>query len=619
MLEQFRGISRYFHSLLQMLKLVWQAHAIACTATLIITVLQGLLPLASAWVIKALLDWLVQRAAPTTAVQPLTANQHLTGLLIAQAVLMTATAMLPHCSRYLNAELERRLTVMVQTKTYEKINSFSGIAHFENPEVYDQIRLAQQGAEHSSSQTIHILTAFIQSLVTLFSFMGVLFSFNLFLANLVMFAALPQLYAQLKLGRQRFNLASEFSPVERRKFYYSFLLADVQAAKEVRLFGLGQHFLQKLLTLYKRVHRAERRQQQRELRWELSLSILSTIAATIAFAFISFAALRRQLSLGDITLYLSAVGAVQEALGQFILAIAGLSESILFYSFFQTLLALKPALPVHPAPQSVPALSASLEFRHVSFRYGEDLPWILQNVNLKIPAGQCLALIGSNGAGKSTLVKLATRLFDPSEGEILWDGIDIREFDPVELRQRIGVTFQDFMRYDLTVHENIGLGNLAKIDDRAWVQQAAQKANLHPDIMQLPRGYQTRLSRMFAEEGQGIDLSGGQWQKTATARMYAREVDLLILDEPTASLDAKAEYEAYTHFADLTQGCTSILISHRFTTVRMADAIAVLENGQITEYGTHGALLSKSGVYAKWYNMQAECYADSPQPTVSIG
>ncbi|MBW4666738.1 MAG: ABC transporter ATP-binding protein/permease [Cyanomargarita calcarea GSE-NOS-MK-12-04C] len=597
---------RFLQSISHMLKLVWQAYPAACIGTLLLTILQGLIPLANAWVTKVLLDSLTQ-----LFVGGRVTKEELIWLLVAQAVLMVATAMLPNLSRYLNAELGRRLTVLIQSTVYQKINCFQGIAYFENPQVYDKIHLAQQGAEQSSSQTLQILTEFIQSLVTLLSFVGVLFWFNLFLANLVLLAAFPQLLVQLKLGQQRFGLAFELSPMERRKYYYSFLLASVQAAKEVRLFGLGQYFLQKLLNLYKLVHQAERKQQQRELRWELGLSILSSVVASIAFIIVVFAAFGRRLTLGDITLYVSAVSSVQDALSRFIFAVAGLSESVLFHSYFQDLLALPSALPISAVTQTVPKLSSGLELRHVSFRYSEQQPWILRDVNLKIPVGSCLALVGLNGAGKTTLVKLLTRLYDPSDGQILWDGIDIREFQPDEFRQRIGTIFQDFMRYDLTVRENIGLGNLAQIDDINSIEQAAQQASIHDDILRLPQGYETELSRMFAEEGEGIDLSGGQWQKVATARMLTRSADLLILDEPTAALDAQAEYETYSHFAELMSGRTSFLISHRFSTVRMADAIAVLQDGRIIEYGVHDALINNQGTYAKLYNMQAECYLQS--------
>ncbi|WAL61369.1 ABC transporter ATP-binding protein [Thermocoleostomius sinensis] len=605
----------FLQSVTQLVKFVWRSHPLGCVVAVILTILQGLIPLANAWVLKVLLDWLAEQFAGQKDI----INEQLMGLLIAQTVLIVTAAMLPNVSRYLNAELGRRLTISIQSSVYQKINQFRGIAHFENPEVYDTIRLAEEGAEQSSGQTLQVLTDLIQSLVTLLSFVSVLISFNLFLANLVLLAALPQLITQLQIGRQRFGLAYELSPTERRKHYYSFLLSDVYAVKEVRLFGLGTYFLDKLLQLYQRTHHAERQQQQRELRWELGLNIISSIVASIAFVIVVSAAFAERVSLGDIMLYVNAVTSVQMASGRLIGAIAGLSEGVLFYSFFEKLLNLSPDLPVPATPYPVPSLSSGIELRNVSFRYSDHHPWILRDVNLQIPAHHCLALVGLNGAGKSTLVKLLTRLYDPTIGQILWDGIDIREFEPDEFRRHISTIFQDFMHYDLTVRENIGLGDLSRIQDMPWIQKAAKQANIHEEILRLPHDYETEITRMFAEEmtgekAAGIDLSGGQWQRIATARMFAREADLLILDEPTAALDAQAEYETYSHFKQLMADRTSLLISHRFSTVRMADAIAVLEAGRIVEYGSHEALMRSNGTYAKLYRLQAESYMDSPQP-----
>lgn len=235
---------------------------------------------------------------------------------------------------------------------------------------------------------------------------------------------------------------------------------------------------------------------------------------------------------------------------------------------------------------------------------------MLRDINLCIPAGQCLALVGLNGAGKTTLVKLLTRLYDPTEGQILWDGIDLREFDPVELRCHMGAIFQDFIRYDLTVQENIGLGDVERIKQSEAIRQAANKAGIHKLVERLPQGYDTILSRWLVgkDTGAGADLSGGEWQKIALARMFMRDADMLMLDEPTAALDAQAEYDLYSSFVELMAGRTSLLITHRFSTVRMADAVAVLEQGQITEYGSHTELVARKGTYAHLYQMQAERY-----------
>ncbi|MFZ6026956.1 MAG: ABC transporter ATP-binding protein [Chloroflexota bacterium] len=269
------------------------------------------------------------------------------------------------------------------------------------------------------------------------------------------------------------------------------------------------------------------------------------------------------------------------------------------------------AIPAEPRPAA--PLRNALELRGVSFRYSTEHPWVLKDVSLTLPAGSCLALVGLNGAGKTTLVKLLTRMYDPVEGQILWDGVDIREFDPADLRCYMGAIFQDFVHYDLTAFENLALGDVERLQvgrlNVEEVEDAARKAGVHDALAALPHGYDTVLSRWLADEGQGADLSGGEWQKLALARLFMREnASLLILDEPTSALDAQAEYDVYNRFVDLVNGRTSLLISHRFSTVRMADAIAVLEDGRIVEYGSHDDLCAVGNTYARLYNIQAERY-----------
>ncbi len=605
-MQWLQAVSRYAGAVWQLVALAWQAQPASFSGLLVLNVTQGLVPVATAWVTKLLFDLLAQALQGST---PSNLVASVLPLLTAQVLLAALSTTMSHGSTFLTAELSRRVALQAQLAVYRKVNGFIGLRYFEDPRFYDRIQLATQGAMLGPEQTVHIFSTVLQSTVTLSGFLVVLLAFSPLLAALCAVAAAVQLVVELKLGRYRLLLAEENSPQERQAAYYGSILSGLPFVKELRLFGLADYFLARFRRGYQTIHRAQRRQQARELRWQSGLGLLSSLVASAAFVVVVLQAFAGRISLGDVTLYTSAVGSVQGGLTGLVWAFAGLNESLLFFRRFTDLAALPEPMPVASPGRPIGRLTGGIELRDVSFRYSEEHPWVLRHVNLTIPANKCMALVGSNGAGKTTLVKLLTRLYDPTEGHILWDGTDLRDIAPAALRVRIGAIFQDYAQYGLTARENIGIGDVCRLADRGRVRQAAMSAGIHEALAALPQGYETLLSRWLMGAGVGADLSGGEWQKIALARVFMRhQADFLVLDEPTAALDAAAEYETYRSFAELMAGRTTLLISHRFSTVRMADVIAVLENGRITEHGAHNELYARGGTYAKLYALQADRY-----------
>jgi len=604
--------SRFFNILktyLQFLKLAWRAYPAGISASLLIEILAGFIPLATAWLAKLLFDMLALSLHPGGNTQ---FPRGIVPLLLAQASLLIVRQLSASANAYLNAELARRTALSVQTTIYRKINSLTTIEYFEQSHFHSTIQLAVQGARNGPTQAVQLCVSLLRNTITLATFIGILLSLSPALTGLVAVASLPQLFAQTLWGHQRFTLAVESSPKERRASYFGHLLSTTEFSKEIRLFNLGEHFLQAFLRTSREIHEVQRSQQKREIRWQIALDLLNSLVGTGAFIAVVFQAFAGGLSIGDVTLYVGAVASVQSALSSIVSAMGQVNENVLFYKRYTELLSLSTSSSPAHQEQLVPMLTQGIEFRHISFRYSDRHPWIFHDLNLHIPAGQCLALVGLNGAGKTTLVKLLTRLYEPTQGQILWDGIDIQEFEPQELRHRCGVLLQDFVRYGLTAHENIGIGDVERIERQDLVQRAAVTSGADEMISKLPHGYQTSLNRWLDDNGIGVDLSGGEWQKIAMARMFMREADLQILDEPTAALDAQAEYDFYSRALKLIADRTCIIISHRMSTVRMADIIAVLEGGKISEYGTHAKLMATNGRYATLYRLQAQQYREVP-------
>jgi ATP-binding cassette subfamily B protein len=372
----------------------------------------------------------------------------------------------------------------------------------------------------------------------------------------------------------------------------------------------------------RRAANAERRRMdRRELGTQGGLSLLSAAVAGAGLVWAIVAAHAGRITIGDVSMFVAAVAGVQGALTQITGSVARAHQDLLMFGHYLAVVRAGPDLPAHPHPRPLRPLQSGIELDNVWFRYSDDHPWALSGVSMFIPHGWAVALVGRNGAGKTTLVKLLCRFYDPTHGAIRWDGVDLRDIAPAELRRRIGAVFQDFMHYDMTAAENIALGDIQFLDDQARIATAADLAGIHDKITELPNGYHTLLTRMFFSESDkddpetGVVLSEGQWQRLALARAFLRgQRDLLILDEPSSGLDAAAEHEIHTRLRTHRYGRTSLLISHRLGAVRDADLIVTLDNGRIAEYGTHDQLLATDGVYANLFHLQAQGYQPAGAP-----
>jgi ATP-binding cassette subfamily B protein len=439
---------------------------------------------------------------------------------------------------------------------------------------------------------------------------------------LIFAASIPAFVAEARMAGESFRLNSWRAPEARRMNYLEWILTRDSHVKEVKLFGLGDLILGRYRTLFDKFYREDRRLAFRRMAWGLGLGLLSLGAFYGAYAVTAGRAARAEITLGDVALYLAVFRQGQNAFQAILSSIGSMYEDSLFMSnlfiYFDIPTGGEQARhrPPLAAPRGAPQ---TIELRDVSFRYqsktGEPGAWALHRVNLTLRPGEKLGLVGENGAGKSTLIKLLLRLYDPTEGKILYGGVDLRDMDPAELRARIGAVFQDFVSYQFSAGENIGLGHTPALGDRARIADAARRGGAEPVIEALPQKYDTVLGGWF-ESGQ--ELSDGQWQKLAVARAFMRATDapesaeVLILDEPTASIDAEAEHDLFQRFQTLAADRTAIIISHRFSTVRIADRIAVLHGGAIEEIGTHRELLAKGGRYAKLFRLQARGYQEDP-------
>lgn len=601
--ERLPKIHDAIHNIQRAFSLVWQAHPGSALVMGACTLVGALIPAAQAWVGKLIVDAVVNAiqtgmdpSAGLSTVLPYLAMEF--GFFMVQAIVTQARSFAEHV-------LHSRINLHINSIIVQKALSLD-LTHFENAEYYDKLQNARREADWRSLQIVNQGFYTIQNTITLVSFVILLSRFSPWLAILLFAATIPAFIAQSKYAELNFRVLSWRAPENRHLSYLEYILTDYHAVKEIKLFGLGDTLLRRYTSLFSKFLNEDQVIAQKRSLASLAWGLLATLTYYVAYVWIVWRALLGVITLGDMTLYLSISRSSQRMFESIFDGLSSLYENGLFLSNLFTFLALESKMILPEIPAKLPEeLHQGIQFKGVSFKYEGSQEWALHDINLVIHPGEKVALVGPNGAGKTTLIKLLTRLYDPSEGQVLFEGVDIREYNLADLHQRIGVIFQDFAHYHLTAAENIGFGQVEALSDLPRIEGAARKSGAHQVIETLPEQYQTILGRWYS---QGRDLSGGEWQKIALARAFMRDCEILILDEPTASLDAENEYRVFQQFRELTEDRMAVLISHRFSTVRMADRIYVLEAGRITEYGTHTELINLEGTYAKLFNLQADSY-----------
>ncbi|MEM9482518.1 MAG: ABC transporter ATP-binding protein [Cyanobacteria bacterium P01_F01_bin.116] len=480
------------------------------------------------------------------------------------------------------------------------------LAHYESSEFHDVLNRAQQSGSNYPLRVVELLSRLLGSITRLVGLLTLLLRFSPGVMVLLMVSVLPTFWVGIRYSSRRFWLNRRQTPSRRLADYFYQVLTDPRYVKEVRLFNLGEHMVEQYRTIRHEFNQESRQLAQGQSAAQLSIKLLGGMGFYGAYGLVLWQTIRGLVTLGDLTLYTGAFQQAQNLIETILVSLATLYEYNLYVSQYFEFLDISPEVTSPRQPTTFPKpMVQGLRFQNVDFTYpGSEYP-TLKQINLAVAPGECIALVGLNGSGKTTLLKLLTRLYDIERGQILIDGIPVQQFSLEDLRSQIGILFQDFARYALDVQDNIGFGNLPQRQDLELVIESAKGAGATAVIDELDDGYQTILGKMFSG---GVDLSGGQWQKIGLARAFMSNAQILILDEPTAAVDAIAEHDLFQRFRQLTEGKMTFLVSHRFSTVRMADRIVVLENGTIIEIGTHDQLIARGGRYAEMFKIQAESY-----------
>jgi|APFre7841882724_1041349.scaffolds.fasta_scaffold00088_2 ATP-binding cassette subfamily B protein len=602
-LATLRALPEVFQYTRHALELCWATSRPLTIALAALTLVAGILPAAVAYVGALIVDAVVAAiavhdASGTVELSTVLGYVALEGLLV--AALAATQRGLSTCQSLLRAQLGQRVNEMILEKALTL-----DLRHFEDSEFYDKLTRARREASTRPLSLVMRSFGLVQNGIALASYATLLWQFSPWAVLVLVAAGLPSFVAEAKFSGDAFRLFRWRSPETRMQMYLETVLAREDHAKEVKLFGLGPLLLDRYRAIFRKVFAEDRALTIRRDSWGFALGLVSTAAFYAAYAWIAVSAVRGQITLGQMTMYVLLFRQGQSAVSASLAAISGMYEDNLYLSTLYDYL---------DTPVETPRGSASVgpdptdgvRFEGVSFTYPGATEPAVSEVSFQLRPGHSLALVGENGSGKTTLIKLLTRLYLPSSGRITLDGLDLAEWSPTALRRRVAVIFQDFARYQLKVGENIGVGDVDHFEDEARWREAAELATASPFVEELPAGYQTQLGKWFRD---GRELSGGQWQKIALARAFIREgADILVLDEPTAAMDARAEAQVFEQFRELARERMVILISHRFSTVRMADQILVIQGGRILESGDHEALMRLDGHYAHLFALQAKGY-----------
>ena len=589
----------------KVIRLVWESSWAYTLVLGVITILQGLLPISRVWVGKFIVDSVIRAANSGGQIEDVKKALVWVGV---EFALTLAGHLVRHLGQFVQKVLGDLLTNQITAKVMQKAIDLD-VAFYENSIFYDKLQKAQRESGYRPMTILNQILSIVQNLVSVSGMLALLFSFHPLIALLVILTTAPVVFTEVKYSRQQYMLIDHRVPEGRKQAYLHTVLTSNWHVKEIRLFQLGKHLLSRSLDIMKRFLEQNKSLAIRRNMASFLLNILSSLGFYGSYVYIVYEAILQHVTIGSMTMYVQAISRVQGNIQTILTTISRTYENSLFISDLFSFLALQPEIVPDPKLRPVPVnIKKGIEFRDVSFKYPGSDGFVLRDINLEIRAGENIALVGPNGSGKTTLVKLLTRLYDPTEGAILIEDTDIREFNVESLQERFGVIFQDYAKYNLTARENIGFGKIEELENVEKIMLSARKSEAHQFIEELSRGYETTLGRLFEN---GHELSIGQWQKIALARAFMRDAPILILDEPTAALDAETEYKVFKKFSELSDRKISILISHRFSTVRMADRIFILNNGRMIERGTHDELMELKGEYARFFNMQAEAYRQS--------